>query len=72
MLRILAIDYGIKRIGFVVTDPQRIIATALVTVSGNEIMKYLDTYLQKEKVETIIIGYPKTLVGKVSETGQLA
>ena len=71
MSRILAIDYGTKRIGLAVTDPQRIIATALATISGNEIMKYLDTYLQKEKVETIIIGYPKTLAGTVSATAKL-
>ncbi|MDE6629877.1 MAG: Holliday junction resolvase RuvX, partial [Bacteroidales bacterium] len=32
MARILAIDYGRKRCGVAVTDPLRIIATALATV----------------------------------------
>ncbi|HPH46803.1 MAG TPA: Holliday junction resolvase RuvX, partial [Chryseolinea sp.] len=33
MGRVLAIDYGLKRTGLAVTDPLRIIATALDTVA---------------------------------------
>ncbi len=41
----LAIDLGLKRTGLAVTDPARIIASALDTVSTNELLAYLTRYL---------------------------
>ena len=67
----MAIDYGTKRIGLAVTDPQRIIATALDTVLSHQIIQYLDNYFKKETVETIILGYPKTLADTISSTTKL-
>ncbi len=58
MARILAIDYGLKRTGIAVTDPFRIIATALTTVSSRELIPFLKDYFQKETVDQIIIGLP--------------
>lgn len=58
MARILAIDYGEKRIGLAVSDPLKIIATALKTVSNNEIIEFLKNYFISEEVETIVIGLP--------------
>jgi putative Holliday junction resolvase len=68
MGRILAIDYGIKRTGLAVTDPMRIIATALDTVNTIELIDYLKKYFQKEEVEKAIIGLPKRLNNTDSET----
>lgn len=59
MGRILAIDYGLKRTGLAVTDPLKIIATALDTVSTSEIFSYLQQYLQKEDVEAFVVGMPR-------------
>ena len=56
MARIIGIDYGSKRVGIAVTDPLKIIATALVTVPSHEVMRYLRNYVQKEPVETIVVG----------------
>ena len=64
MARIIAIDYGKKRIGIACTDPEQIIATALATVPNSEIIEYLKNYLHKEKVETIVVGHPKHLNNK--------
>ena len=58
MPRILAIDYGLKRTGIAVTDPFRIIATALTTISSRELIPFLKDYFSKEEVERIIIGHP--------------
>ena len=58
MARILAIDYGKKRTGIAVTDPLKIIATALETVDTNELIGYLKKYMAAEPVEKILIGYP--------------
>jgi putative Holliday junction resolvase len=59
--RILAIDFGTKRIGLAVTDPLQIIASPLETVPNKEIIAYLKTYFQKEEVEKLIVGMPKNL-----------
>lgn len=66
-MRILAIDYGKKRTGIAVTDPMRIIATALETVPSHELLKYLQAYLQKEQVSEFVVGLPKTLSNEDSE-----
>lgn len=56
MGRIMAIDYGTKKIGIAVTDPLKIIANGLDTIATNEFMNFLDTYLFTEEVETIVFG----------------
>lgn len=71
MGRVLAIDYGKKRTGLAVTDPLRIIATALETVDTPRLLNFLKAYLQKEPVDEFIIGMPKTLLNEDSETAPL-
>lgn len=61
MPRLLAIDYGTKRTGIAVTDPQQIIATALETVPTHTLFDFLKRYFQAEAVEAIVIGLPKGL-----------
>lgn len=61
MGRILAIDYGLKRTGLAVTDPLRIIATALETVDTISLIDYLKKYFAKEKVAKVVIGLPKQM-----------
>jgi len=61
MGRILAIDYGTKRTGLAVTDPLKIIATALDTVRSHDLMDYLKSYAQREAVEAFVVGLPKQL-----------
>jgi len=71
MGRILAIDYGRKRTGLAVTDPMRIIATALETVPTEGLLAYLQAYLKREPVDEFVIGMPKTLKNEDSETAPL-
>jgi len=61
MARIMAIDYGKKRTGIAVTDPLKIIASALTTVESARIFSFLEEYLKKENVELILIGDPHNL-----------
>lgn len=67
MGRILAVDYGTKRVGIAVTDTLQIIATGLTTVHSKDVVNFIDEYLKKEKVDTIVIGEPKTLLNSDSE-----
>lgn len=67
MARILAIDYGQKRTGLAVTDPLKIIATALITVETAKLFDYLKTYQQTETIERFVVGDPKNLNNTPSE-----
>lgn len=58
MARILAIDYGTKRCGLAVTDPLQITVNGLETVHADELLGYLQGYLGREPVETIVVGEP--------------
>jgi len=69
-MRIMAFDYGTKRIGVAVTDPLQIIATALTTVHPEDIFQYLKDYLQQEQVETFVVGKPLQMDGTDSESAQ--
>jgi len=68
--RILAIDYGRKRVGIAVTDPLKIIANGLTTVHSKDIFTFLDEYISKENVETIVVGYPVNLKNEGSQSLQ--
>ena len=68
MGRILSIDYGKKRTGLAVTDPLRIIASALTTVETKELEKYLADYFSKNDVDIIVLGKPSQMNGQPSET----
>ena len=70
MGRILAIDYGQKRVGLAVTDELKIIANALTTVPSAEIFNFLKTYLSKENVELFLVGEPKQMDNTPSESSK--
>lgn len=62
MARIVAIDYGEKRTGLAASDPMQIIANGITTVdTKKELLPFLKEYISKEEVETIVVGFPKTL-----------
>ncbi len=67
MGRILAIDYGQKRVGLAVTDELRIIATGLETVHVKDVFSYLMQYLKKENVDVFVVGEPRQLNNKASD-----
>ena len=68
MSRILAIDYGRKRVGLAVTDELKIIANALTTVNTKDIINYLKEYISKENVECFVLGEPKQMNYQASES----
>lgn len=68
MGRIIAIDYGQKRVGFAATDELRICAHALETVHVTLAFDYLKKYIETEKVDVIVIGEPKKLDNTPSDS----
>ncbi|MCQ2280821.1 MAG: Holliday junction resolvase RuvX [Bacteroidales bacterium] len=68
MGRIIAIDYGQKRVGFAATDELRICAHALETVHVTLAFDFLKNYIETEKVDVIVIGEPKKLDNTPSDS----
>ena len=69
-MRILAFDYGTKRVGLAVTDPLQLIATALDTVHAKDVLAYVKQYVEREEVGTFVVGEPRQLDGTESESAQ--
>lgn len=70
MARILAFDYGTKRIGIAVTDPLQIIATGLETIHPKDAIEYIKKYMIAEAVEAFVLGDPKQMDGSDSDSKQ--
>ena len=66
----MAIDYGKVRTGLAVTDPVRIIATALTTVETPTLLKYIIDYCAREEVDIFVIGEAKHMDNSWSESMQ--
>lgn len=67
MGRILAIDFGLKRTGIAVTDPLKIIASALTTVPTREVLEFLQKYCKEEEVEHFVLGLPLHMDGNPAQ-----
>jgi putative Holliday junction resolvase len=60
-IRILAIDFGLKRSGLAISDENNIIASPLETVESNKLISRLQVLVESKKIGTIVIGNPKRL-----------
>jgi len=58
MSRIMAIDYGTRRVGIAVTDPLQIIASPIKTIAPKDLLGFVKEYTASESVEQIVLGYP--------------
>ncbi len=70
MGRILAIDYGQKRVGLAVTDELKIISTALAAVPSKEVMAFLKDYTSRNEVECFVVGDPRQMNNTASESAR--
>ena len=70
MPRILAIDYGQKRVGLAVTDSEQIIASGLTTVHAKDLISFLKQYVTKETVSAFVVGEAKNLDNSPAESSR--
>ena len=66
----MAIDYGLKRVGVAITDPQGTIAQPLLTIepkSDFDLIKRLKCLAEENEVGLIILGNPISLQGDPTE-----
>lgn len=68
MGRLLAIDYGEKRVGLAVSDYMQVIATKLTTVPAIDVFGFLKDYFSREEVDMIVVGNPKQLDNTPSQS----
>ena len=74
MGRILAIDFGLARVGLAMTDLLKITAQPMDTlnISGDIdiLIDKIKELKEVSKVELVVIGYPKHMNGDISETAK--
>ncbi len=70
MGRIIAIDYGSKRVGLAVTDELRIIATPLETIHVKDVYSFLDNYILNHSVDIIVVGEARDIHNKLSDSAR--
>ncbi len=64
MNRILALDYGAKKIGVAISDPLRIIAkpiTVIYNTGFKNVLKDLNSLVDEYNISELLIGLPITL-----------
>lgn len=67
MPKIVALDYGSKRVGVAISDPENKIAFALTTISTELVLKYIIDLVAAEKTSLVVIGFPVNLDGSLNE-----
>lgn len=74
-MRILAVDWGLRRIGLAVSDPSGVIATALPTlvVRGREdAIQGVSRVVVEQEVERIVVGLPLLMSGARGSAAEAA
>lgn len=70
MGRILAIDYGEKRIGLALSDISQFLASPYKTIENRSkkiVINEIKEIIQLKEVEEIVVGLPKTMKGTFSK-----
>lgn len=63
---VLCIDFGLKRCGLAISDPNRIIASPLQTIASSTLENWLESEIPKRQIAEIVLGYPTRLDGSDS------
>jgi putative holliday junction resolvase len=66
-MKILALDLGDVHVGTAITDALGMCAFPHKTVDAWKLIDFLQEILAHESIHTIIVGYPRTLRGTISE-----
>ena len=57
----MGLDYGQKRVGLAVSDPLRIFAIPLETVTVDKVTGFLRKYNEDQPIDMFVVGYPRNL-----------
>lgn len=71
MTRILAIDFGEKRIGVAISDPVGRVVLPLTTLSRRsdaEVIRSITELIEREQIEVLVVGDPRNVDGSRGES----
>lgn len=60
-MKVMALDLGDVWVGTALSDPLKIIAKPYQTVKLPDLLPFLHDVFKKEQVDTVVIGYPRTM-----------
>jgi putative Holliday junction resolvase len=66
-MKIIGLDVGDRWTGIALSDELGITTRPYMSVETRELVPSLKEILAKEQVETVVVGYPKTMGGKESD-----
>ena len=66
-MKVLAIDYGAKRIGLALSDETQTLAREYKIVSPSEFWEQISLIISEESVERVVIGLPLNMSGEDTE-----
>ena len=66
-MKTLALDLGDKHIGIAISDDLELFANPYKTVDASKLEEELKKIFGDEEIETVVIGYPKTMRNTKSE-----
>ncbi|MFB5190002.1 Holliday junction resolvase RuvX [Alicyclobacillus fastidiosus] len=72
-MRILAVDYGERRVGLALSDPMGFLASALKVIqrqSDKQVAADIESVVREYEVEHIVLGHPITMAGEVGQKAQ--
>jgi putative holliday junction resolvase len=73
MSRVLAIDFGERRIGLAISDPLGITAQGLPTIDTKktkDVISYIQKIIQEKNVDRVVVGMPKNMDGSIGFKGE--
>lgn len=74
-MKIMALDYGTKRVGIALSDDMRMLAKPLPFIAAepeNKLYEAIRTLVLQQEVSDIVIGLPKNMDGSLGESAQKA
>jgi len=71
-MKVLALDLGDKHTGVAISDALGITSQPLTTLATALLNTELGLLLEKEGIESVVVGYPKTLRGTISKQTETA
>ncbi len=71
-MRILAVDYGRKRMGLAISDPMGIISQPLEVVPADTALRRIQELVSERSVERIVVGLPLNMDGSEGEMAREA
>lgn len=75
-MKYLGLDLGTKTLGLAISDPLGIIATSYKILRHDEdydsLLPMLKEEIEKNHIETLVLGFPKNMNNSVGERGEIA